>query len=144
MGAQLSLKAALPWAERIATASDRCSKTRSCRLTTKTQEILQFGRHNILSKFTEVSSNPQLDIQWRNKCKGAFTQGVVLLQRGAAWRCLAALLIGSSWFQQASLHWRAAVWRRTANWVSEPIYGAAAAATRILELIRQLPKQCPV
>ena len=53
----------------------------------------------------------------------------------AALHCLAAPLIGYSWFQQASLHWRAAVRRRAANWIHEPIYGAAA---RVLELIRQL------
>ena len=65
------------------------------------------------------------------------------LPRGAASRrCLAA--VGSSWFQQESLHWRAAVWRRAANWVPEPIYGTAAAAAHVLELIRQLAKQCPV
>ena len=46
----------------------------------------------------------------------------------ATLRCLEAPLIGSSWFQQASLHWRAAVWRCAANWVPEPIYGAAVAA----------------
>ena len=77
------------------------------------------------------------------KCKGAFTQYAVLLQHGAALRCLAALLIGSSWFQQASLHWRAAVWQCAANWVHEPIYGTAAAAAHVLELIRQLAKLCP-
>ena len=30
------------------------------------------------------------------------------------------------------------------NWVPEPIHGAVAAAARILELVRQLAKQCPV
>ena len=43
-----------------------------------------------------------------------------------------------------TVHWRVAVWRRPAKWVHEPINGAAAAAVRILEQIRQLAEQRPM
>ena len=57
---------------------------------------------------------------------GAFTQGAVQYGHfytghhfGAAQHYPTAPLIGSSWFQHASLH---AVWQRAANWVPEPIH----------------------
>ena len=76
--------------------------------------------------------------------KGNFAQGTVLVQLCAVLRCIAVPLIGSSWFQQPSLHWRAAVWWRTAFWVPKPIYGTAATAVHIFEQIHQLVKQCSV
>ena len=57
--------------------------------------------------------------------KGTFTQGAVLVQCCGS-RCgTMAPSVGSSWFQQASLHWRTAVWQDVANWVPKPIYSAA-------------------
>ena len=58
-----------------------------------------------------------INVQFTSQHMGAYTQGAVLVQCGVARCCLVASLIGSRWFQ-ASLHWRAAVWRRTGAWAN--------------------------